>query len=68
MSNSKFVYSPRIESAAHADWCLREAELAYGGRVVKDEYGMLLVEDRNGLTHTDDVLRAVSRWKQGAER
>jgi len=66
MKRSRFKYDLPIKSAKHAAWCLREAERRYHGRVVKDSYGMTLVEDRIGLMHTDAVLRALSglEWEE----
>lgn len=65
-------YCTPIRSDAHAAWCRAEAERRYFGKVIEDELGMLVVEQRpEGFTHTDDVLRALSFYKRtpsGMER
>lgn len=61
----RFKYDRPIESPEHAIFCRREAARRYGGKVIKEPYyGMLVVEDEIGLTHTDDVLRALSFYNR----
>ena len=56
-------YDRPILSEDHADFCRREAERRYGGKIIRNEDGMLLVEDEDGVCHTDPVLRALSFYK-----
>lgn len=58
-------YDFPIRSPKHAEFCRSEAERRYGGRIVKDKHGMLLVQDPSGLRHTDAVLRALSLYAMG---
>lgn len=55
-------YETPIKSPEHAEFCKREAQRRYGGKIITDSLGMLLVKQAdNGILHTDDVLRALSR-------
>lgn len=56
-------YEPTIKSREHAAFCRAQAEKAYKGTLIRDEYGMLLVRDAKGIEHTDAVLRALSSFK-----
>jgi hypothetical protein len=53
-------YDVPIKDIDHALFCLREAQRRYGGKLITDDLGMYVVEDGNGITHTDAVLRALS--------
>jgi hypothetical protein len=55
-----WTYDLPIQSDEHANWCRKEAERRYGGNIVRDSVGMLVVRQPNGITHTDAVLRALS--------
>jgi hypothetical protein len=57
-------YEIPIDSDEQAEWCRREAARKYQGKVIEDDLGMYIVQDRSGLTHTDDVLRALSFYKR----
>ena len=57
----KHKYDRPILSPAHANFCVREAENRYGGKIVEED-GMMLVQDDNGFLHTDAVLRALSNY------
>jgi hypothetical protein len=54
-------YDVPIRSDDHAEFCRREAERRYNGRLIRDD-GDCLVEDSDGVCHTDAVLRALSNW------
>jgi hypothetical protein len=41
-------------------FCLREAQRVYAGKLITDDHGMYVVEDGDGIRHTDTVLRALS--------
>lgn len=61
----KFKYDRPIQSPEHAAFCQKEAERRYGGELIEEPYcGMLVVEDAIGLSHTDDVLRALSFYNR----
>jgi hypothetical protein len=53
------MYDKPIASREHYAWCCAEAERRYQGKLVRDGE-MLLVEDAEGVCHTDSVLRALS--------
>jgi hypothetical protein len=55
-----YDYTPNFCDNAHAAWCRQEAERRYGGKIVRDEHDMLVVEGADGHRHTDAVLRALS--------
>ena len=60
---SEYQYDLPLQSPEHAAWCRREAARRYCGRIISDEVGMIVIEQSvNGLRHTDDVLRAISRY------
>jgi hypothetical protein len=56
-------YEPTFETREHAAFCRAEAERRYKGKLIRDEYGMLLVRDSKGIEHTDAVLRALSSYR-----
>jgi hypothetical protein len=60
MSDDTHTYDVPIKDADHALFCLREAQRRYAGKLITDDHGMYVVEDGDGITHTDDVLRALS--------
>jgi hypothetical protein len=53
-------YDRPIRSRDHAVACRAHAVRRYGGKLIRDQDGMLLVEDGDGVCHTDEVLRALS--------
>jgi hypothetical protein len=55
----QMTYDKPISTRVHYVWCCAEAERRYEGRLVR-EGEMLLVEDAEGVCHTDPVLRALS--------
>lgn len=67
MANPPMKYDIPIQSVVHAQFCKEEAQRRYAGGLIKDRFGMWLVEDENGLCHTDAVLRALSRYDREAE-
>jgi hypothetical protein len=60
---SDMTYDPKILSPEHAMFCWAEAERRYTGKMVRDEYNMLMVQDMDGVEHTDAVLRALSNYQ-----
>jgi hypothetical protein len=56
-------YDIPILSAEHSEFCRKEAERRYCGTMVRDDSGMLLVRDAEGICHTDAVLRSLSMWE-----
>ena len=54
------TYDVPIKGIDHAQFCIAEAERRYGGKLFNDDHGMCVVEDANGIRHTDEVLRALS--------
>jgi hypothetical protein len=53
-----FRYNPRIESTDKAVWCLAGAERRYQGKRRFND-GFPCIVDELGISHTDDVLRAI---------
>ena len=43
-------YDPSIQSHEHEAFCRAHAEKAYKGKLIRDEFGMLLVRDARGLS------------------
>jgi hypothetical protein len=60
------TYDIPIKDDDHALFCLREAKRRYGGELIADSLGMYVVKDGHGITHTDAVLRALSRYDRRA--
>ena len=56
------TYDVPIRSVRHAEFCMQEAERRYAGKIVIDDHRMLVVEDKHGHRHTDEVLRALSLY------
>lgn len=58
-------YGVPFRSEAHKDFCLRTGARRYGRQVIR-EGEMYLVEDEDGICHTDEVLRAASlfEWRR----
>jgi hypothetical protein len=55
-------YDFPITSPDHVRWCLAFAAQRYGERVVIEQ-GMPLVEDADGVCHTDAILRSLgNHW------
>jgi hypothetical protein len=52
-------YDVPVLSPEHAAFLKAEAERRYEGKIIR-QGEMLLVEDENGVCHTDEVLRALS--------
>jgi hypothetical protein len=52
-------YEPPILSPDHAFFCICAAVKRYRGSPVRDTSGYVIV-DADGVTHTDEVLQAVS--------
>jgi hypothetical protein len=58
-------YDTLIRSPEHAEFCLKEAVRRYDGKIIRDDE-MFLVEDDEGVCHTDAVLRALSFYSSKA--
>lgn len=56
-------YDIPILGPEHAEFCKREAERRYEGKLIK-RGGMLTVQDAQGFCHLDAVLRALTNWER----
>jgi hypothetical protein len=68
MLMTDYKYDVPILDDNHAEFCKREAERRYCGKIIVDGDGMFLVEELNGDCHTDEVLRALSVREDGERR